>query len=68
MELRERLSVAVADGKRRMADIEEQARLFKDTAGRAVDQFVQENPWTAVGVSAALGLILGAWLASDHRE
>jgi ElaB/YqjD/DUF883 family membrane-anchored ribosome-binding protein len=68
VELRERLSVAVADGKRRIADIEEQARLFKDTAGRAVDQFVQENPWTAVGVSAALGLILGAWLASDHRE
>ncbi|MBS0420492.1 MAG: DUF883 domain-containing protein [Proteobacteria bacterium] len=68
VELRERLSVAVAEGKRRMADIEEQARLFKDTAGRAVDQFVQDNPWTAVGVSAALGLILGAWLASDHRE
>ena len=68
VELRERLSVAVAEGKRHMADIEEQARLFKDTAGRAVDQFVQDNPWTAVGVTAALGLILGAWLASDHRE
>lgn len=68
VELRERLSVAVAEGKRRMADLEDQARLFKDTAGRAVDQFVQDNPWTAVGVSAALGLILGAWLASDHRE
>lgn len=68
VELRERLSVAVTEGKRRLADIEEQARLLKDTAGRATDQFVRENPWTAVGVGAAIGLILGSWLASDRRE
>jgi len=68
VELRERLSVAVSEGKRRLADIEEQARLLKDTAGRAVDDFVQDNPWTAVGVGAAIGLILGSWLASDSRE
>jgi ElaB/YqjD/DUF883 family membrane-anchored ribosome-binding protein len=41
---------------------------LKDTAGRAADQFVRENPWTAVGVGAAIGLILGSWLASDRRE
>jgi ElaB/YqjD/DUF883 family membrane-anchored ribosome-binding protein len=68
VELRERLSVAVTEGKQRLTDIEEQARLFKDTAGRAVDQFVQDNPWTTVGVGAAIGLILGSWLASDNRE
>ncbi len=68
VELRERLSVAVTEGKKRLADIEEQARLFKDTAGRAADEFVRENPWTAVGLSAAIGLILGSWLASDDRE
>ena len=68
IELRERMSVALAEGKKRLADFEEQARLLKDTAGRAADQFVRENPWTAVGVGAALGLILGSWLASDGRE
>ena len=68
VELRERMSVALAEGKKRLADFEEQARLLKDTAGRAADQFVRENPWTSVGVGAALGLILGAWLASDGRE
>jgi len=68
VELRERMSVALAEGKKRLADFEEQARLLKDTAGRAADQFVRENPWTAVGVGAALGLILGSWLASDGRE
>ena len=68
VQLRERMSVALAEGKKRLADFEEQARLLKDTAGRAADQFVRENPWTSVGVGAALGLILGSWLASDGRE
>jgi ElaB/YqjD/DUF883 family membrane-anchored ribosome-binding protein len=65
IELREHVSVAVTDAKRRLADFEEQARRFKDTAGAAMDSYVQENPWTAVGVSAALGLLLGSWLVSD---
>lgn len=31
-------------------------------AARATDEYVHENPWTAVGVSAAAGLLLGALL------
>ena len=68
VELRERMSVAVTEGKKRLAEFEEQAQRFKDTAGAAVDQYVRENPWTAVGVGAAIGLILGSWLAADSRE
>jgi ElaB/YqjD/DUF883 family membrane-anchored ribosome-binding protein len=68
VELRQRLNLALADGKKRLADFEKQARLFKDTASRAADQFVRENPWTVVGLGAAIGLILGSWLASDGRE
>jgi ElaB/YqjD/DUF883 family membrane-anchored ribosome-binding protein len=64
VELRERVSVAVTEAKQRLADFEEQARRFKDTAGAALDTYVQENPWTAVGISAAVGLLLGSWLAS----
>jgi ElaB/YqjD/DUF883 family membrane-anchored ribosome-binding protein len=65
VELREHVTVAVAEAKKRLADFEEQARRFKDTAGAAVDVYVRENPWTAVGIGAALGLLLGAWLASE---
>jgi ElaB/YqjD/DUF883 family membrane-anchored ribosome-binding protein len=68
IELRERMNVALSEGKQRLAAFEDQARLLKDAAGRAADQFVRENPWTAVGVGAAIGLILGSWLASDGRE
>lgn len=65
VELRERVSVALNDAKQRLADFEEQARRFKETAGAAMDVYVRDNPWTAVGIGAALGLILGSWLASD---
>jgi ElaB/YqjD/DUF883 family membrane-anchored ribosome-binding protein len=68
VQLRERVSVALAEGKQRLADFEEHARRLKDTAGAAVDEYVRENPWTALGVSAAIGLILGSWLAADSRE
>jgi ElaB/YqjD/DUF883 family membrane-anchored ribosome-binding protein len=66
VELRDRVTVALAEAKKRLAEFEEQARRFKDTAGAAMDVYVRENPWTAVGVGAALGLILGSWLASDR--
>jgi ElaB/YqjD/DUF883 family membrane-anchored ribosome-binding protein len=68
IELRERMGVALTQGKQRLADFEAQARLLEDTASRAADQFVRENPWTVVGVAAATGLILGSWLVSDGRE
>jgi len=65
VELRERVSAALGEAKKKLADFEVQARELKDTAGAAVDDYVQENPWTAVGFSAAIGLLLGSWLASD---
>ena len=65
VELRERVKVALVEAKKRLADFEQKAREFKDTAGAAADVYVRENPWTAVGVGAAIGLLLGAWLASD---
>jgi ElaB/YqjD/DUF883 family membrane-anchored ribosome-binding protein len=67
-ELREHLTVAVAEAKERLGEVEEQARRFKDSASAALDEFVSENPWTAVGIAAALGLILGSWVASVGRE
>jgi ElaB/YqjD/DUF883 family membrane-anchored ribosome-binding protein len=66
VELRGRMSVALADAQQRLEQFEQQVRRLKDTAGAAVDVYVRENPWTAVGVGAALGLILGSWLVSDR--
>ena|SRR5688572_17763489 len=38
------------------------ARAAAETAARDVDSRVQENPWTAVGVAAGVGLIVGIML------
>jgi ElaB/YqjD/DUF883 family membrane-anchored ribosome-binding protein len=60
---RTRIEASLGDAKRRLADVgaaaEEQARV----AARATDQFVHENPWQAVGIGAALGVILGMMIS-----
>jgi ElaB/YqjD/DUF883 family membrane-anchored ribosome-binding protein len=66
-ELREHLGVALVAAKQRLADFEVQAKRFRDNAGVAVDGFVQENPWTAVGIGTAVGLILGSWVAGGRE-
>ena len=65
-ELRERVTVALAEAKKKLAEFEERARLFKDDAGAVVDEYVRDNPWTAVGIGAAIGLLLGSWLTSGR--
>lgn len=65
VELRGRVTTALAEAKKRLAEFEAQALRLKETAGATVDVYVRENPWTTVSVFAALGLILGSWLASD---
>jgi len=40
----------------------EQAMEGTRRAARATDEYVHENPWTAIGVSAAAGLVAGAIL------
>ena len=63
LEIRERLTIAVGSAKERLAEVEEQAQRIKQTAGVAIEEYARENPWTVVAVAAAVGLILGAWLA-----
>ena len=67
-ELRERLNLAVTEAKRRLAEFEEQARELSGNAGAALDDFVRENPWMAVGIGAAVGLILGSWIVSGRNS
>jgi ElaB/YqjD/DUF883 family membrane-anchored ribosome-binding protein len=68
IELRERVSAALGTAQERIAEFETQARRLKDTAAPVVDEYVRENPWTVVSVAAALGLLMGAWLASGSRS
>jgi ElaB/YqjD/DUF883 family membrane-anchored ribosome-binding protein len=59
VDLRERISERLRDAKMRIADAE--AALVDKTkaAARATDDYVNENPWQAVGIAAGIGLLLG---------
>ena len=56
---RVRIQESMEDAKRRMADLGSAAGDQARIAARATDDFVHENPWKAVGIGAALGVILG---------
>jgi len=59
VDLRERIGERLRDAKLRIADAE--AALVDKTkaAARATDDYVNENPWRAVGIAAGIGLLLG---------
>ncbi|MFT3848717.1 MAG: DUF883 family protein [Propionivibrio sp.] len=59
VDLRERIAERLRDAKLRLADAE--AALVNKTkaAARATDDFVNDNPWQAVGIAAGIGLLLG---------
>jgi ElaB/YqjD/DUF883 family membrane-anchored ribosome-binding protein len=58
-DLRERIGERLRDAKLRLADAEAALVDRTKAAARATDDFVHENPWRAVGVAAAVGLLLG---------
>lgn len=57
--LRARIQVRLRDAKLRL--IEAEALLVAKTkaAARATDEYVHESPWTAVGIAAGVGVLVG---------
>lgn len=58
-ELRERITDRLRDAKVRIADAEELLVDRTKAAARATDDYVNDNPWRAVGIAAGVGLLLG---------
>lgn len=58
-DLRVRIAERLRDAKERLEDAE--AALIDKTkaAARATDDFVNDNPWQAVGIAAGIGVVLG---------
>jgi ElaB/YqjD/DUF883 family membrane-anchored ribosome-binding protein len=57
--LRERLTERLHDAKLRIADAEEALVDRTKAAARATDDYVNDNPWQAVGIAAGIGFLLG---------
>jgi ElaB/YqjD/DUF883 family membrane-anchored ribosome-binding protein len=52
--------------KQRLHELEVAARDQATATARATDEYVHQNPWTAIGVAAVVGLLVGL-LVSGRR-
>jgi len=60
---RERIQASLATAKVKLTDAERVlVDKTKETA-KAADEYVRENPWQAVGIAAAAGLVLGVLIS-----
>jgi len=56
---RERMQENLVVAKARLANAEEAVLAKTKEAAKATDEYVHENPWTAIGVAASVGVIVG---------
>ena len=56
---RERIQDSLHKAKVKLAEAEDVIVQKGKLAARATDEYVQENPWRAVGIAACVGLIIG---------
>ena len=56
---RERIQASLAAAKVKLGEAERALTEKTKVAAKATDDYVRENPWQAVGIAAAAGLVLG---------
>ena len=56
---RARVQASMSGAKKRLAEVGDLTAVKAKVAAEAADEFVHEHPWQAVGIGAALGVILG---------
>ena len=60
---RERIQASLAAAKVKLTEAEKVLLEKSKEAAKAADEYVRENPWQAVGVAAAAGLVLGVLIS-----
>ena len=62
--LRSKAESALKESRARLGETSEAIlRQTRETAAARADDYVRENPWTGVGIGAAVGLVLGVLLS-----
>ena len=62
-DLRARIQDRLKGAKARLAEAEEVLLAKTRAAARATDEYVHESPWTAIGIAAGVGLLIGLAIA-----
>ncbi|MDO9103193.1 MAG: DUF883 family protein [Candidatus Nitrotoga sp.] len=60
--LRAKMESNLKAAKERLRQIEENAIETTKTAARATDNYVHENPWRVIAISAGIGVVIGLLL------
>ena len=58
-QLRERLQRTLAAARSSASAGAQRARVYAQDASAATEEYVRESPWTAIGVAAAVGVLIG---------
>ena len=61
--LQARILSGLREAKSRLTDAEEVALEKARNAARATDEYVHEHPWKAIGIGAAVGVVIGMLIA-----
>lgn len=62
-----RMKASIDTAKARLGEISESARVRAVDTAKATDDYVRGNPWQAVGIGAATGVVLGFLIASRRQ-
>jgi ElaB/YqjD/DUF883 family membrane-anchored ribosome-binding protein len=66
--LRSRVADAIGDVRKAVGDTSESLRERARLAVTVTDDYVHDRPWTAIGLAAALGVIVGVGVAAVSRR
>jgi len=58
-EMRMRMQARMEQAKADLSGLQQAAVAKAKDAGKTADVYVHDNPWTAVGIAAGVGLVLG---------
>lgn len=56
---RQKIEQSLIEGKKALADAEKTIVEKSKEAAEIADDYVRENPWSAIGIAAGIGLVLG---------
>lgn len=56
---RQKIEQSLIEGKKALADAEETLVKKSKECAEIADDYVRENPWSAVGIAGTIGLVLG---------
>jgi len=58
-EARQKIEQSLIEGKKALADAEKTLVAKSKECAEIADDYVRENPWSAVGIAGGVGLVLG---------